>query len=191
MNVKCVASLIIWTGPGSTIESVRHCLYSLRRLLSPNYTVGTISGETIIKEPWGSSCALLVFPGGADLGYCRTLEGKGNRRIRQYVNLGGSYLGLCAGGYYGSKRCEFEVGNEDMEIAGDRELEFFPGVCRGSAFPGFVYKSEVGTHAAKLKSRQDLLLVWEVCCRMFSDRTPMAAVFLLMHRCTDIEEWKY
>jgi len=113
--------------------------------------VGPITGETIIKEPWGPSCALLVFPGGADLGFCRTLNGEGNRRIRQYVNLGGAYLGLCAGGYYGSKRCEFEVGNEDMEVSGDRGLEFFPDVCRGSAFPGFVYKSEVGTHAAKLK----------------------------------------
>lgn len=38
-----------------------------------------------------------------------------------------------------------------MEVTGSRELEFFPGTCRGSAFTGFVYSSEQGTRAAVLK----------------------------------------
>lgn len=104
----------------------------------------------IIKEPWASSCALLVFPGGADLGYCRVLNGEGNDRISQYVRRGGSYLGFCAGGYYGSRRCEFEVGDKKMEVVGKRELSFFPGICRGCAFKGFVYQSEAGACAAEL-----------------------------------------
>jgi biotin--protein ligase len=133
------------------VESVRHCLYSLRRLLSPNYAVIPVNGDAIIKEPWSATCALLVFPGGADLGYCRTLNGEGNRKIMQYVNLGGAYLGLCAGGYYGCKRCEFMVGDQKMEVVGDRELGFFPGTCRGLAFPGFVYHSEDGARAAEVK----------------------------------------
>lgn len=91
------------------------------------------------------------MPGGADMGYCRTLNGAGNQKITQYVNLGGAYLGLCAGGYYGSARCEFMVGDEQMEVVGDRELGFFPGVCRGLAFPGFVYASEKGARAAELR----------------------------------------
>ena len=111
----------------------------------------TVSGDAIIKEPWTASCALLVFPGGADLGYCRTLNGAGNRRISQYVERGGLYLGFCAGGYYGSKRCEFEVGNKTLEVVGSRELAFFPGTCRGCAFSGFVYHSEAGTRATSIK----------------------------------------
>jgi biotin---protein ligase len=138
-------------GPGSTVECVRHCLYSLRRLLSPNYAVIPVNGDAIIKEPWSASCALLVFPGGADLGYCRTLNGEGNRKISQFVNRGGAYLGLCAGAYYACSRCEFMVGDEKMEVVGDRELGFFPDVCRGLAFPGFVYQSEAGARAAELK----------------------------------------
>lgn len=126
-------------------------MWSLRRLLSPNYAVITVEGDAIIKEPWAASCALLVFPGGADLNYCRTLNGEGNRRIIQYVSGGGAFLGLCAGGYYGSKRCEFEVGGGKMEVIGERELAFFPGTCRGLAFPGFVYHSEAGARAAELK----------------------------------------
>lgn len=85
------------------------------------------------------------------MGYCRTLNGDGNRRIRQYVLMGGKYLGLCAGGYYGSSRCEFEVGKKGMEVVGERELGFFPGTCRGLAFPGFVYASEAGARVVDLK----------------------------------------
>lgn len=91
------------------------------------------------------------MPGGADLPYCRTLNGEGNRRIRQYVHSGGAYVGFCAGGYYASSRCEFEVGNEKMEVVGDRELEFYPDVCRGPAFSGFQYGSESGTKATELR----------------------------------------
>ncbi|EON67818.1 biotin-[acetyl-CoA-carboxylase] ligase [Coniosporium apollinis CBS 100218] len=144
-------NVLVYAGTGATAGSVRHCLYTLRRLLSPNYAVIPVNGDAIIKEPWTASCALLVFPGGADLGYCRTLNGEGNRRIIQYVNRGGAYLGFCSGGYYGSKRCEFEVGDPKMEVVGERELAFFPGVCRGLAFPGFLYHSEAGARAAELR----------------------------------------
>jgi biotin--protein ligase len=134
---------------------VRHCIYSLRRLLSPNYAVIPIAEAAFLKEPWAGTCALLVFPGGADLGYCRVLNGQGNRLISQFVRLGGAYLGFCAGAYYGSAVCEFEVGNTPLEVVGSRELAFFPGVCRGGAFQGFTYQSEKGAHAARVLVRKD------------------------------------
>jgi biotin---protein ligase len=150
-------NLMTSPGNGSTVESVRHCLYTLRRLLAPNYAVIPVTGDMLIKEPWTATCAALVFPGGADQGYCRTLNGDGNRRIRQFVERGGIYIGFCAGGYYGSRRCEFEVGNKILEVIGDRELAFFPGSCRGCAFPGFVYHSEKGARAAELQVDKTLL----------------------------------
>ncbi|KAL8651938.1 MAG: hypothetical protein Q9210_002975 [Variospora velana] len=150
-------NILVYSGNGSTVESVRHCLYSLRRLLSPTYAVITVNGDAIIKEPWTASCALLVFPGGADLGYCRTLNGQGNQRIGQYVERGGRYLGFCAGGYYGSKRCEFQVGDKKMEVIGNRELAFYPGTCRGCAFSGFVYHSEAGTRATLIQTSKAAL----------------------------------
>lgn len=156
MSAKKV-NVLIYAGPGATVSSVRHATWSLRRLLGPNYAVLTVTGDQILKEPWTSTCALLVMPGGADLGYCRTLNGEGNRRIRQYVQLGGAYLGLCAGGYYGCGKCEFEVGSRvpGMEVVGERELGFFPGVCRGLAFGGFVYHSEAGARAAGVRVRRE------------------------------------
>jgi biotin---protein ligase len=100
------------------------------------------------------------MPGGADLPYCRVLNGAGNRKISQYVNRGGCYLGLCAGGYYASKRCEFMVGDKRMEVVGDRELGFYPGICRGLAFPGFKYQSEAGARAAEIEVNRAGLVEW-------------------------------
>ncbi|KAK3332225.1 biotin-protein ligase [Cercophora scortea] len=148
-------NVLVYTGTGSTIESVRHCIYSLRRLLSPNYAVIPIAESALLKEPWAPTCALLVIPGGADLGYCRVLNGAGNRMIAQFVRRGGAYLGFCAGGYYGSKRCEFEIGNRELEVAGSRELAFFPGTCRGGAFKGFAYHSERGAKAATISVKKE------------------------------------
>lgn len=147
---RLLLALRFWSGTGSTVESVRHCLYTLRRLLSPNYAVIPVTDTVIIKEPWAASCSLLVFPGGADLGYCRSLDGEGNNRISQFVRRGGAFIGFCAGGYFGSQRCEFEVGDKKMEVVGSRELAFFPGTCRGCAFKGFVYHSEAGARAVDI-----------------------------------------
>lgn len=144
-------NILVYSGAGASLASVRHATWSLRRLLGPNYAVLTVTSDQILKEPWPASTAMLVMPGGADSGYCRILNGEGNRRIRQYVQMGGKYLGLCAGGYYGSSDCEFEVGRKGMEVVGERELAFFPGVCRGLALPGFVYASEAGARVVDLK----------------------------------------
>ncbi|KAF9873315.1 biotin apo-protein [Colletotrichum karsti] len=144
-------NVLVYSGTGTTLESVRHALSTLRHLLSPNYAVIPIPEAALLKEPWQQTCALLVVPGGGDLGYCRVLNGPGNRRIADYVRKGGSYLGFCAGGYYGSRRCEFEVGDKTLEVIGTRELGFYPGTCRGGAFKGFAYHSEAGARAVKLK----------------------------------------
>lgn len=109
-----------------------------------------VSASALTSEPWTATCALLVFPGGGDLGFCAALNGAGNRRIADYVRRGGRYLGFCAGGYYGCGRCEFEVGNGGLEVVGGRELAFFPGTCRGGAFGGFEYGSERGARAARV-----------------------------------------
>ncbi|KAF4595484.1 biotin apo-protein ligase [Ophiocordyceps camponoti-floridani] len=150
-------NVLVFAGTGTTSESVHHCMYSLRRLLSSNYAVTPVGDAALLREPWSATCALLVFPGGADLGYCSVFNGAGNSRIYEYVRHGGAFLGLCAGGYYGSTRCEFEVGNPPLDVVGFRELAFFPGACRGAAFSGFRYGSERGARAARLEVNTALL----------------------------------
>lgn len=136
---------------------MRQCIYTLRRLLGPNYAVIPLGESALLREPWAPTAALLVIPGGADLNYCRVLNGAGNRIISDFVRRGGAYLGFCAGGYYGSARCEFEVGNPNkaMEVVGNRELAFYPGTCRGGAFKGFKYASEKGARAVRIDVNKD------------------------------------
>lgn len=126
-------------------------------MLSPNYAIIPLTESALLREPWAPTAALLVIPGGADLNYCRVLNGAGNRTIAAFVRRGGAYLGFCAGGYYGSARCEFEIGHPDrgMEVVGGRELTFFPGTCRGGAFKGFQYASERGARAARVQVRRE------------------------------------
>jgi Uncharacterized conserved protein len=45
------------TGTGTTVDSVRHTLYTLRRLLAPHYAVTPVTGDMLLKEP---SVGLLV-----------------------------------------------------------------------------------------------------------------------------------
>src|SRR5947208_3030855 len=85
MNTVLYAQAETSLGIGSTVGSVRHVVYTLRRLLSPNYAVIPISDETLLKEPWAFTCAMIVLPGGADVGYCHALNGEGNRKILQFV----------------------------------------------------------------------------------------------------------
>lgn len=111
-------------------------MYSLRTILmlkecaSKEYSIRRIKASGIIRGEWMKDAALLVIPGGADLPYARKLNGKGNDNIKSFVSNGGSFLGICAGAYYGSGSIEFDK-DGPLEIVQDRELAFFPGTAAG------------------------------------------------------------
>ena len=138
-------------GVGASPECIAMALASLKTFVSKSsvtYTVRTTTSEELKGTTWTNSCRLLVMPGGRDLPYCRELDGIGNANIRSFVEGGGSYLGVCAGAYYGSAFVEFAKGDPNMEVVGPRELAFFPVKAKGPAFPGYSYKSNAGVHAA-------------------------------------------
>ncbi|KAK9448834.1 biotin-protein ligase [Limtongia smithiae] len=150
-------NVLVYAGAGTTVESVAQCTATLRTLLSPNYAVLTIDSEALMCEPWQQSTSLVAIPGGADLPYCRALNGEGNAKIKAFVRKGGAFLGFCAGGYYGSARVEFEEHDPTYAVVGSRELGFYPGTARGTAFPGFVYDSESGARAVRLRVNREAL----------------------------------
>lgn len=149
-------NVLVYSGPGTTSESVKHCLESLRLHLSPSYAVVAVSETAILNDPWMHKTAVFVMPGGADLPMCKVLNGEGNKKISQFVKKGGKYIGFCAGGYYASERCEFEVGT-NMEITGPRELSFFPGIDRGCAYKGFLYETHKGVRSTPLQTENGLV----------------------------------
>ncbi|EGW33670.1 uncharacterized protein SPAPADRAFT_48797 [Spathaspora passalidarum NRRL Y-27907] len=150
-------NVLVYSGPGTTTESVKHCVESLRFHLSSYYAVLPVSESVILNEPWMRKTSLLVMPGGADLPYCNVLNGNGNRKIASYVKQGGAYLGFCAGAYFAAARCEFEIGNPVMEVSGPRELAFYPDAKRGCAFKGFQYESHAGARAVQVSVNTSIL----------------------------------
>ena len=89
------------------------------------------NAEAVIDGRVLGMADIFVMPGGADLPYCKKLNGAGNDNIRAYVEEGGTYLGICAGAYYGCRAIEYHKGREDA-ICGERELAFTKAVARGS-----------------------------------------------------------
>ncbi|MEM6811722.1 MAG: BPL-N domain-containing protein [Pseudomonadota bacterium] len=89
-----------------------------------------INAETITKNGIPVDVDLFVMPGGADRPYAKKLNGTGNKAIKKYVEQGGTYLGICAGGYYGCSEIEFQKGTSG-EICEPRELGFFQGLGIG------------------------------------------------------------
>ncbi|KAL7275153.1 biotin holocarboxylase synthetase [Rhizina undulata] len=142
-------NVLVYSDSGTSRLNTLHTFDTLRRLL-PTYSISPVTSATLTNEHWIDSCALLVIPGGSDLDYSKALNGAGNDRIRTFVSSGGSYLGFCAGGYYGCGVVEFASRENGVFIPGGRQLSFFPGSCRGAAFRGFEYGNERGAKAVRL-----------------------------------------
>jgi len=150
-------AVLVYNGPGVSASSVQHTVKTLRTLLQPYYIVGELSPAQLLNDPWPNTCALLVLPGGRDTPYQDALGGKGNARIRAFVEAGGSYLGICAGGYYGAAEVRFMLDDPVYKVHATRELAFWPGPCEGLVFPGFRYQSEEGSRPVELTLALDEL----------------------------------
>lgn len=143
----------MYSDEGAGPRSVRLLVKTLRNTkFNKKCAVACIDRNYFQENNWEKQTALLIFPGGRDIFYHSTLKGNANTLIKAYVAAGGSYMGLCAGGYYGCSEIEFEKGHP-LEVVDTRELGFFPGLARGSAYgPNrFRYEDESGSCGAQLE----------------------------------------
>ncbi|CCB92214.1 putative uncharacterized protein [Waddlia chondrophila 2032/99] len=153
-------AILVYADEGAGPRSVRLLIKALKSLkLHEKYKLQRVNRKALAASGWEKDASLLIFPGGRDTPYHQSLKGKPNENIRRYVEEGGAYLGICAGGYYGSAEVEFEKGHP-LEVVGKRELGFFPGIARGSAFgPNlFKYEDESGSQAAHIHWMENSLL---------------------------------
>lgn len=157
IEASSAPTIYIYAGPGVSKSSLMHTENTLNILLKLNYLIKRIFPEQIIHDNWEEHAALLIIPGGADIPYTHALNGEGNQKIRSYVENGGAFLGICAGGYYGGNFVDFAQGT-DLEVLGKRELSFFPGIVRGPILADYDYKSESGARAAKVVLKNTSLL---------------------------------
>lgn len=120
--------------------------------LIKSFDIKSVGSKYIKNESWEDEAKLIIFPGGSDVPYHQLLRGEGCRKIRTFVQNGGSYLGICAGAYFGCSEVEFAL-KTDFEVRQSRELGFFPGTAVGPIFKPFCYRSEKGASAARVCSK--------------------------------------
>lgn len=139
---------LIYADEGVSPVSVRYLSHSFKENGIPYQLV---DAPFLKNEGWEQACSFLVMPGGRDIPYHEALKGRGNQKIRRFLEEGGIYLGICAGAYYACASFEFEK-DHPLEVKGVRELAFYPGVAVGPAYgPGqFAYNSEKGARQASL-----------------------------------------
>jgi len=146
--------IAIYSGAGTSAYSVNSIVHSLSLFgIDKTHEIQKISKDFFVQPSWEASTALLIFPGGRDLPYVEALHKEPLRRIKQFVEEGGKYLGICAGAYFACDSIEFAKG-EPLEVTGERALKFFPGKGIGPAYkePAFSYGHESGACIAKLKT---------------------------------------
>lgn len=149
-NTESTPNIIyIYNDEGAGENSVKYILNTLAKIAT-TYKINFINAQDILAKEWVKNAALLVMPGGADIPYTEKLNGEGNKIIKKYVESGGSYLGFCAGAYYGSNFVEFDK-NGELEVLGERELAFFPDKSVGPILAKYDYKTNSGARAALLK----------------------------------------
>ena len=125
-TMKC--EVLVFDGPGICQVSRDQLVHSLDTALAFNYWVGTIDHEGLRDEPWTRACALLVFP------HCTHTQSYDDldadlptiSRIREFVEGGGSFLGICGGAYFASRSAEW-----DGHPWGSANLAFWPGLSKG------------------------------------------------------------
>ncbi|OMH83208.1 Biotin-protein ligase [Zancudomyces culisetae] len=149
-------NILVYGNHGISNLSLSQTVDMFKQKYRNRYALLVVDSIQLANEPWEDSTALLAIPGGQDLEYLKHLGGLANNKIKQYVEQGGKVLGICAGAYYFSSTCVFEP-NSELEVIGDRPLKFFPGECRGAAYPGFRYNSEVGARAVKMRLNTEVL----------------------------------
>lgn len=129
----------IYRGPGAKVRSFQ------------SWDAQFLTERSFFESDWDSVASLFVLPGGRDVPYHATFKGKGNEKIRAFVEKGGIFLGMCAGAYYAATFVEFDKGYPS-EICEARELGFFQGKTVGPLFntSPYIYDCEELTRNAKI-----------------------------------------
>jgi biotin--protein ligase len=144
--------IVVYVDQGVSGEALRQTVKSLQQELDLNFhALKRMDARRLISEAWEKETALVVMPGGRDVYYHSALDGMGTKKLRHFVEKGGSYLGLCAGAYFAAEAIEFEKGGR-LQVCGKRSLELFPGRALGPAYgPGkYSYENEQGVEAAHI-----------------------------------------
>ncbi|MCK4596377.1 hypothetical protein KAT73_06315 [candidate division WOR-3 bacterium] len=89
------------------------------------YTVELIKAE-YINEVGLDSFRMLCVPGGNMYQYAQDISLEGKEKIIDFIQSGGSYIGICGGGYFASEKVIWQEQQLPMTSLG-----IFPGTAKG------------------------------------------------------------
>ena len=131
----------------------RLCLQQTKSMFEIFYSDGVklINHRDVLNNKLDAQGNVFVMPGGADAYYMKKLSGEGNNIIKQLVNEGMGYIGICAGSYYASKKVIFAEG-KDIEVMEGRELGFYPDSVIGPHLADYNYNNYSGARTALINT---------------------------------------
>jgi glutamine amidotransferase-like uncharacterized protein len=108
----------------------------LEKELNSYFKISFIDRNGILYGNCFKKANILIIPGGRDIYYHEKLNGNGNNQIRYFIQSGGSYLGICAGAYYGCFSIEFAK-NTKLKVIADRNLRLVDTKATGPVLNNF------------------------------------------------------
>jgi glutamine amidotransferase-like uncharacterized protein len=149
--------ILVYVDQGVDGGALKHTVKALQQEVDlSRHMIKMVNAAALKNEPWEEATSLLVIPGGRDVYYHNSLDGQGTDKIRAFIENGGNYLGICAGGYFACSAIEFEKGGS-LEVCDTRSLMFFPGIAEGPAYGKnkYRYDSSQGVQAAHLNWKEN------------------------------------
>lgn len=110
--------------------SANHILYYALARLYGKSSICFVNANEILNGALTDNVDLFIMPGGASRYKADKLNGAASRLIKNYVEQGGCYFGICAGAYMACKTTRWAQGLPH-EIITDNELGFFCGEAVG------------------------------------------------------------
>lgn len=110
-----------------------------------------VTASDLQNDRYFSDATVLIMPGGRSLPFYEKLGERGNQHIKNFVLLGGCYVGLCAGAYYAATKTIFAK-DRPLELLLNGPLHFFPGDAVGPIFAAneFAYGTEKGAQTIEV-----------------------------------------
>ena len=117
--------VIIYSGPSTDQRYNSYCTSYFKKG-NHNANIVYSGPDEIRKLDWQRKTSIFVIGKGGSTAFHDSLKGEGNQNIKNFVQEGGSFLGIGAGAYYGCSKIQFLTWGEK-----ERELGFFSGKSEG------------------------------------------------------------
>ena len=114
--------------PSAWDEGLQHIEDTLGEagLITGRITRSELNDDPMVLDGYGA----VVFGGGfAYPGYTLGISPTGKQRLRDFVDAGGGYVGICAGAYFACAALVYE--GEYIDDESGYDLDLFDGVCFG------------------------------------------------------------